>query len=204
MNCLNDIGFRYVILYFALSLSVSGCASFINKDFPNYTNEQFQPMPNKPSIDFDIKSLVVEGSQYQGATREKSFEEYINKSFAQNNCFSKFSSGIGTADYHFSFSFDIRQHFSMSLLILYVITGTILPAYIEEDYTLNVDVSKGDQFLKQYEYKDYVTVWLDLFLVVLTPSHFPVDADRQVMNQMFMAFLHDFRKDVALEHTRQP
>ena len=161
-------------------------------------------MPNKPSIDFDIKSLFVEGSRYQGA-QEMPFEDLINKNFAQSNCFSKFSSGIGTADYHFSFSLDIRQHYSIPLLILFGTTGSILPAYIEEDYTLDVDVSKDGRFLKHYEYQDYVTVWLDLFLVVLTPSHFPVDADRQVMNQMFMAFLHDFRKDVvAIEHTRQP
>ena len=152
----------------------------------------------------DIKSFFVEGSRYQGA-QEMSFEDLINKNFSQSNCFSKFSSGIGTADYHFSFSLDMRNHYSIPLLVLFVSTGSLLPAYFEIDYTLNVDVSKGDQLLKRYEYKDYVTVWLDLFLVVLTPSHFPVDADRQVMNQMFMAFLHDFRKDVvALEHTRQP
>lgn len=200
MNYYNKIRFRSIIFLFMLSLLISGCASFINKEPPNYTSEQLQPMPNKSSVDYDIKSFNT--FHGYGEIPQELFEQHVDKNFSQSNLFSKFNAGVGGADYHFSFSMDQKRYFftGIATALISGLTLTILPTYAPVDYALIVDVSKGDKFIKRYEYDIRVTLWVELFLVVKTASHSIFTAPQKALDQMLIAFLHDFRKDVDLAH----
>jgi len=210
MNLYNGIRFQHGIFLLALCLSISGCASFPNKEFPTYTITQLQPLPNKPSMDYDVRSYTMsytlkdEWNYYK--ITEETFEKHVDKNFEQSNLFSKFNSGIGGADYHSSFSMDMRHHFIINFVtaIFSACSLAILPAYNKIDYTLCVKVDKGGEFFKRYEYHHDVTTWSELFLIFWAPSHWPLEVKYQALDQMLIAFLHDFQQDIVMEHAGQP
>lgn len=206
MNFYYGTRFRYLIFLFALYLSIAGCASFQGREFANHADKQLQPMPNKPTVDFTIK--------YPGDVRFanvipfsiESFEDHLNVILYESKLFKRYNAGIGGGDYHFSISMDTRQQLLLGVVsaLFCGSTLTILPAYTRIDYALSVDVSKGGQFIKRYEYNQYVSTWVELFLVVLTASHFPRDINNQAVDQMLREFLYDFQKDVVSEHASHP
>jgi hypothetical protein len=75
----------------------------------------------------------------------------------------------------------------------------VIPAYARDDYILTVDVKKGEEVLKQYQYKDHLNTWIQLFLVFMTPTHHPDKVVREVMDNMLLKFLYDLESDKILE-----
>ena len=181
-----------------LFLSVAGCASFAGKELPRYTYEQIVPNPQKPSIDYDAKFLTL-GRENAAAVRM--FQEQIEKVFRKSTLFERFDAGIGSAKFHFSMALQNEGNIVAAGVSGFIsgLTLTLLPAYARDEYILTVDVKKGNQLLKQYRYKHYMDSWIELFLIFLTPTHFPPNVAREVIDDMLLNLLHDVQKDRILE-----
>jgi hypothetical protein len=179
-------------------LSVVGCASFPGKQLPIYTYEQIAPQDPKPSIDYDAKFISL-GRENAAAVRI--LQEEIEKVFNRSNLFSTISAGIGSEKYHLSIVLKDEGNVALAFLSGFIsgLTFAVLPAYGRDEYVLSVDVKKGDQLLKQYQYKDHMNSWIQLFLIVLTPTHWPPDVAKNIIDNMLLNFLHDVENDKILE-----
>jgi hypothetical protein len=137
----------------------------------------------------------------ENAAAVKTFQEEVDKVFGTSNTFSKFGAGIGAERYHISLVLRNEGNFGLAFLSGFIsgFTFTVLPGYARDEYVLVADVKKGDQVLKQYQYKDYVGTWIQLFLVFLAPTHWPPNVTRDVVDNMLLNFLHDLEADRILE-----
>lgn len=80
----------------------------------------------------------------------------------------------------------------------------IIPAYDKQDYILTVQVKKGDQLLKQYEYKQHMYTWVQLPLMfILMPTNAPAKVEKKVIDNMLLNFLYDSQKDEIWESVPQ-
>lgn len=184
-------------------LGLAGCASFPGKELPTYSFEQFHPPARKVSIDYEaiyLAPFLTPGGQENPAA-VRFFEQEVNKVFAKTNLFQNFGAGIGSGNYHFKLV--LTNEGKMSPLatlnaILSGITMTLIPAYAKDKLILTVEVKKGDQFLRKYEYRQHIGTWFQLFLIFLTPAHYPKKVFVKVIDNMLLNFLHDLMEDKIL------
>lgn len=190
---------RNLIVAGLICLLQTGCASFPSKTLPNYTYDQIHPQNPKPSIDYDAQFISLEK---ENTPAGKIFQEEIDKVFSESQFFSKFGPGAGTEKYHISFL--VRNEGSPPLPIAFLngfisgFTFGIIPAYAKDIFILSVDVKRDNQVVKHYEYRDSMETWLEIVLIVMTPSHPPNKVAREVYDGMIMNFLHDLEKDHLL------
>ncbi len=189
---------QYLTIGILSCLTLAGCASFPGKQLPIYTYEQIVPRDPKPSIDYDAKFISL-GRENAAAVRI--FQEEIEKVFSKSNVFSKFSAGIGSEKYHLSLVLRNEGNVGAAAISGFIsgFTFTVIPAYARDEYILIIDVKRGDQLLKQYQYKDHMNSWIQLFLIFLTPTHWPPDVARSVIDNMLLNFLHDVENNKILE-----
>jgi hypothetical protein len=189
---------QYIAIGIFSCVTVVGCASFPGKEIPTYTYDQIVAREQKPSVDYDAKFLTFEK---ENAAAVRIFQEEIDKVFSRSDVFLKFGAGVGGEKYHLSLV--LRNEGNMALgFISGFICGLslfVIPAYARDDYILTVDVKKGEEVLKQYQYKDHLNTWIQLFLVFMTPTHHPDKVVREVMDNMLLKFLYDLESDKILE-----
>jgi hypothetical protein len=180
-------------------LGLAGCASFPGKELPKYSFEQFNPPAIKPSIDYEAIFLTRDGQEPPAAVR--SLEQEIDKVFTKTSLFQKFGTGIGSANYHFIVVLKNEGELSGANFLNAVLTGvtmTLIPSYAKDKFFLTVEVKKGDQLLKKYEYRQHIGTWFQLFLIFLTPTHHPAKVYSKVIENMLLNFLHDLIEDKIL------
>jgi len=172
--------------------------AFRGKKLPKYTYEQIAHPSRKPSVDYDAKFLSL---GKENAAAVKVFQEEIEKIFSESEVFSKFSAGIGSEEYHLTLVLRNEGNLGLAFLSGFIsgLTFTIIPGYAKDEYILTVDVKRGDQVLKRYQYKHYMDTWIQLFLIFLTPTHSPEKVSREVMDDLLLNFLYDLGKDKILE-----
>lgn len=176
---------------------LAGCASFPGKELHSYSYADIVPPAKKVAIDYDATFLTL-GKENAGAV--KIFQEEIEKVFNQSNQFSKFNAGAGFAKYHFSLSLRNDANVGLASLSGFIsgLSLFIIPTYATDEYTLTVDVKKGNEVVKHYEYKDSMRTWTEALLIFLTPTHFPTSVVKDVIDNMLLNFLHDMEKDHLL------
>ncbi len=192
------ISMRYVLSLLICSVIFSGCASFPNQGFPKYSYDQLKPQETKPLVDYDL-NYEWSNNRAKPDVLEL-FHEDMKQVFAKSNLFSKCSPGKGNSDYHFSI-FMKNEGDNTSTQLSGIISGltlTLIPVKVTDEFILTVDVKKGDNVIKQYQYKHSIDTWIQLFLVFMTPSHSPIKTLHQTWEDMLLAFLHDFEKDYIL------
>jgi hypothetical protein len=192
---------RYVFYALALLLCslVTGCASFPGREL-KYNYNLIVPREPKPSIDYD-ESFYLYTERTDRYFRAKMFHEEVEKVFTNSKVFSKFTPGTGNEPFHLSLAFFLTGEIKASDALTPLLSGitlTVIPGHSSWDYILRVDVKKGDQVLKQYRYENTVSIWIQLFLIVLTPTHFPLSVERAIMDDMLLNFLYDLEKDKLL------
>jgi hypothetical protein len=157
-----------------------------------------------PSIDYDA-TFVALGARneiipYMLNTGIDEFQEEINNVFREADIFSEINAGTGEC--HLSLALqrrspfissfkDYYSHYHLSAMTLYVI-----PVFDRYEYILSVDVRKYDQLLKQYRYREHMTIWVE-FPLLLIPAPFltQTKAERKVIDNMLLNFLHDWQQD---------
>jgi hypothetical protein len=194
---------RYLFHTLAVLLCslIIGCAGFPDKEL-KYSYDQIVPRDPKPSIDYD-RSFYMGDYRGGDGVRDKMFNEEVEKVFSKSMLFSKVSPGIGNEPVHLSlvmFFTGSTNEFSVYILnaLLTSITLGVIPFHGTLNFELRVDVKKGNQLLKQYRYNNTISTWCQLFLVVLTPTHFPLNVERAIMDDMLLNFLYDIQQDNLL------
>lgn len=186
---------------------IVSCARFQHKDFPTYSYSELGYLAphNKPTLDYDfvtnLPTPLFGGINY-----------YENNNFTPTlrecNFFSAVNTGIGGADYHFSFELTLKPNVSfIGLLstVLCTLTVGIIPAHVSHEYFLTVYVNKNNNLLKSYNYKVTVSTWTQLFLIFYSSSDESKESSsiatlsRKTINNMILAFLHDLGQDKILE-----
>lgn len=189
---------RSIIIALFCYIVSAGCASFPGKELPKYTYDQIKPSGPKVSVDYDAKFLSF-GRENSYAVRI--FQEEIEKVFGQSGVFTKVSAGIGSEKYHLSLVLENRGNLPLAFLSGFIsgFTFLVIPAFARDEYILTVDVKQGEQVIKQYKYKHYMDTWMEIFLIFMTPTHFPTKVARDVIDDMLLNLLHDLEQDKILE-----
>jgi hypothetical protein len=186
----------YLLIGTVLSFAVVGCASFPGKELPKYTFEQIEPPAKKVSVDYEA-IFLMQGQEVAFMVRE--FEERISKIFAKANFFLKYGLGIGSADYHFKITLNHTEAQPTFMTLVSGITLTLIPWNAKDEFSLSIEVKKGDQLLKEYQYKEHMDTWFQLFMIFLTPTHHPVKVKEQIIDDLLLNFLHDLKEDKILK-----
>jgi hypothetical protein len=189
------------ILLVAASLGLlawlTGCAAFPGHQLPAIGYDQFQPGGPKPSVDYDLKFFL---SFQQDPSGIYYFNKEIVKVFSRSMAFSTFEQGSGTAPRHLSLRLRDETDLALGALggLLSGMTIGLIPARLTDTLTLQVDVKEGKRVLKHYEYQDYGVTWIELFLIVMTPTHSPSAVGREIVDNMLRHFLLDVQRDGVL------
>ena len=189
----------------ALGLSaLAGCASFPDQRLPRYTDEQIVPGDAKPSIDYDVKVFLSE-EEYPAAAvpgLQKRVDHILGRSrlFSNVRVRSVAETGNKAEPYHLSITIRDESRIKHGIWggLAFAVTVMIFPLQIDDDFVLLVDVTEGGQVIKHYEYRDAMETWVELFLIVMTPTHSQPAVTRAVLENMLMNFLHDLAKDKIL------
>jgi hypothetical protein len=178
-------------------LLLAGCAAFPGHQLPVIGDDQIQPAVPKPSVDYDVKFFL----SYQ---EDPSGLYYVNKEIVKvlgrSGVFSSFTLGNGTAPRHLSFKLRDETDLALGALggILSGVTIGLIPARVTDTLKLQVDVKEGKRVLKHYAYQDFGVTWIELFLIVMTPTHSPSAVGRELVDNMLRHFLVDAQRDGVL------
>jgi hypothetical protein len=178
-------------------LLLAGCAAFPGNQLPVIGYDQFQPGGPKPSVDYDMKFFL---SYQEDPFGVYYFNKEIVKVFSRSRVFSSFTHGNGAAPRHLSLKLRDETDLALGALggILSGVTILLIPARITDTLTLQVDVKEGNRVLKHYEYQDFGVTWIELFLIVMTPTHSPSAVARRIVDNMLVHFLADAQRDGVL------
>jgi hypothetical protein len=173
----------------------AGCASFPGRELPSYSYEQIPVPPNKISATYDVKAIML---GKENANSAEAVKKEIQKILSESPVFAQAAAGAGMSDYHFSFVFRNEGNEALAFISGFIsgFTFTVIPGYARDNFILTVEVKQGDRVVKTYTYHDHMNSWIQVLLVVLTPSHWPGDVGKSIVDNMIMNFVHDFAKDV--------
>lgn len=187
-----------VLVITLASAFMFGCASFPGNELPKYSYDQLTVPQQKVAIDFDAR-FVSFGKENAGGV--KFFQDRIEKVFAKSQVFAGSSAAVGSAPYHLSLTLENSGNLGGAMITGFLsgLTFTVLPGYAKDEYLLKVDVKQGDTLLKQYQYRDHMETWVELFMIFGMPSHLPKDTAGEVIDNMLLHLVADLQKDGILK-----
>lgn len=191
---LRVVGFCFAVW---VSLLSTGCAGFAGKLPPTYTYDQIPRVEQKPAISYDAKFVAL---GRDSAQLTQSLKEEVRKVFLQSGVFSSLEAAQGSGAYHVSVKMETDTNEGLAFLSGFIsgFTFLVIPGYERDEVTLTVDIKRGDDLIKQYVYRDYIDIWIQILLVALMPTHFPNDVARDLMDHMLLKFVHDVSTDKIL------
>lgn len=189
---------RGIVFVFLLAIILSGCASFPGKDLPRYTYQDLKASEGKASVSYDARFIALGNENSKAA---ETFKNKVERVLKSSNSFEKISTAAASEEYHFSFLLKSEGNYPLAFISGFIsgFTFTVLPGFARDEYTLTVDVKKQGQLVKQYQYKQHVDTWIQLFLIALTVKHSPVDVTEQAVDDLLMNFMHDFQQDSLIQ-----
>ena len=191
--------FRLLTLSFlAISLWLSGCASFSGKDLPLRTYADLAPAPEEKMC------LVTQpSSSISGESRE-----VVDTTFAmleKSGFFLKAPEHCtpDEKEIHNSIKWDFHNDtpagnkaFAIMSGFICGFTFTLVPGFERDELQLKVQFRKNDQLVKDYVYRERVDTWIHLSMLVMMLNHHPRDTVREIYERMVMNFLYDYSHDV--------
>lgn len=187
--------FVMFLILFSLGLFYTGCASFPGKQLPSYARDKITKPTNQLAVTYQVKALILENES--SVTADK-VSKLINSALNENSIIPEYTS-FGRPDrYHLDVEFRNEGNMGLAFVSGFVsgLTFTIVPGFARDEYVLKVNVQQGDRLLKTYSYNDYMDTWIQVLLIVLMPTHSPLDVSKAVIDNMVLNFTDDFAKDV--------
>ncbi|HUJ79242.1 MAG TPA: hypothetical protein VLY45_02875 [Nitrospiria bacterium] len=178
-------------------LLLAACAAFPGNRLPTVTYDQLEKGGPKPSIDYDVIFFL---SYQQDPSGVYFFNKEIVKVFDRSGVFASYAVGHGTERHHLTLTLRDETDLALGALggFLSGMTVGLIPARLTDTLTLQVDVKEGKRVLKHYEYQDDGVTWIELFLIVMTPTHSPSALAREIVDNMLRQFLYDVQRDGIL------
>lgn len=176
---------------------LTGCASFHGSQLPERKETDIVSSASKIDVGFDVKwyffdTLIPKAKELYSNT----FQEVLEDS----GMFSQVARGAEKPIF-----FDVTMKNTGNLtsgMIMAVFCGltfTILPAYARDEFTLTVTVKRDGKTLKEYQYEDYMSTWIEFFMLLVMPFN---DGPEKVANDlhknMILNFLYDLQNDRIL------
>lgn len=185
---------RLVLVAAVLAVAAGGCASFAGRQLPERGFEGLSP--RGLAVDYSADWLTV-GTPNSNASNALSYS--VRRILDESKMFARVTQG--DPDVPLRLRFLMKNEGSPgAAAFLGAISGftlTIIPAYARDDYILSVDVERSGESLKTYEYRDYVSTWIQLFMLAAMSGRDGQAVGDQVRSNMIRTFLHEFESDMA-------
>jgi len=170
-----------------------GCiASFPGKQIPTIDSQHVSAGPTQKAVDYSL-TWQVDGKDSSRAV--DIFKQDIDEIFQEESIFERYQIGIGKEDVHLDITMNNHGNDPTVSAVISGLTLLIIPAYARDNYTLTVDVSSGGQFIKRYEYNDYIKSWIGWVVAPVAPGNHPREISKMVRGNMVRAFLKDLQTD---------
>ncbi len=186
-------------------LTVSGCVRFRDSTLQRYQAGGMIPAVPPITVQFDAHAIMPVPERYERVNRHRveMREQLVKES---DRLFSQ--AGIhliddASADLRIIATLYVYPDTLRSLPFGYYIdfsslTCLILPIHEQQAWVLGVDVEKGGQSLKQYQYRQVIHTWAQLFLLFGMPFFDEyADLQRKTIDDLLFNFIVDFQKDYA-------
>ncbi len=176
------------------ALPTLGCASFAGRELP----ERNIAGLTKHGLDIDYETEWLTFGRPNPNARDL-LSRSVRSVLEESGIFSGVTQGKGDAPHHFHFTIKNEGNLGLATFLGFIsgLSLTIIPAYARDDYILTVDISSAGQPVKRYEYKDHLSTWIQLFLVVAMAGHDAAAVGDDVRSNMLRNFLHDLDRDLS-------
>jgi hypothetical protein len=186
----------FLVSLLAVVLCLSGCATFMSHDLPDYTFADLPPAPKEKKV-----CLVVDFKDCDEKCHE--WNDPVYEMFERSGYF-LMASG------HCTPNSDLKDRFYMTTQVkvkhdnwpVAFISGFIcgatfgiIPGYEKDSVTTSIQIKKQGQMIKEYVYREYSESWIHLAMLFKMSDHAPRKAMHELQNRVYMNFLHDFSHD---------
>ncbi len=177
---------------------VVGCASYPSKEFPKHALEELQAVSPKASFTFDVH-VTVFGRPGSGSRAAGIVEGRVGDVFTKSGLFAPLGVDAGGDRYQFDITVDNHGNIGAAVVtgIFCGLTLTLFPGYARDEYTMRVDVRKGDRDVKSYTYEHAMTTWI-WCLWFLISDRGPGPVSQEVVDDMLVRLLYDLQRDGVL------
>lgn len=188
---------RNFVLVLACCLVAAGCSANRGMEVPPVDYAELATAGPKPAVDYEAQV----GGAVEGAVLPlPRFQQRVEHVLAASGMFSRISAAKGAEEFHLSLALAPKPLTQGQVIygIVSGVTACLVPYRGRETFVLAVDVQKGGQTLKRYEYQEHVEVfaWTPVGLVAeLTNTR----ATDEVADALLLAFLKDLKRDRLLE-----
>ena len=188
---------RNVVLVLACCLAAAGCSAKRGMEVPPVEYAELATAGPRPAVDYDAQV----GAPVEGAVLPlPHFQERVEHVLAASGMFSRVRAAKGAEEFHLSLAFAPRPLPQGQVVygIVCGVTACLVPFSSRETFVLTVDVQKGGETLKRYEYQEHVEVfaWTPVGIITELAN---TQASDDVADALLLAFLKDLKRDGLLE-----
>ncbi len=198
----NRIFVKFVSLLVLTTFS-SGCAFFGSIDFGNPGYKEVKMERKLPKVTFST-SFSSSRQDYHPAIATN-LPKITKRVFRKAGVFKDFKESDTGKGYHL----DIKMSGGMSdgdrsvlsaggqlaLMALCYISFTIIPAFLDFDFEMEVDVKKKGKVVKTYYYENHYRMWVQLLMLPVGLFKGQLSAQRKLTEEMLLKLMYDLQKD---------
>jgi len=199
--------YKKYLVFFCLFV-LTGCAAFSKNNPTLYTYNQIQQNITNalPGVDFTAKYYHQNSGTERASlgfsghfNSKNNLTPKISHTLSKSKLFSNVIEGEGKYPIHFDFS--LETHNKVGYLFTALPSGLtllIFPAINKDEYTLSVKVYNNYNLIKKYEYSDFITQYMSIWVLPFSFSKTYSSVNSKVIEQLLLNFLHDFQKDLII------
>jgi hypothetical protein len=163
--------------------------------------EELDEQPSLPPISYEVRSLssglAIAGTFVNANAR---IEPLFRRAFAEVEQLSTEPGADGTQrDLHLDLLVSQESRHSsatFTLGLICVATIGLIPAYGQEELTLDARLQRGGQTIATYVYTDRVETWIQLFLLPWAFRNDPQDVAYETFDNLVLHLLADLRREL--------
>lgn len=177
-----------------LVLSVSGCATFLGNDLPDYTFADISsaPLPEKKvCLIVNYKNCDKECHEFYDPT----YEMLEKSGFFRRDCTPN-PDEKNNLQMEELYELKIAYHpLALISVGISALTLGIIPGYAHNNVTARIQIKKKDQIIKEYVYHEHADLWVHLSMLFIRSEHNNLAINKKFRKRLYMNFLHDFSRD---------
>lgn len=175
---------RVVILFLAVALLFSGCASFRSGNLPAITQ-----WPPENAVKGKSISVIVSGeSSINGKEQEvnslfiKNWSEQVTRAYQDSGLFTEVKPGLSDTDLKAEVRIIDRGEANLGLAFLTGLTLYLIPSSATDEITIKTSIKNKDgDTLGTFEKSETITMWQQLFLIFAMPGNFPLSVTKETL-----------------------